>query len=85
MERKRYSDSQFANIIRNWLGEESEDDDNYCRLTESSDDEIDDILIEDAAETDDSRSSSAEEYIQGIYAEALYRVIKKLLSISRTN
>ena len=61
MERKRYSASQSANIIRNWLGEETEDDDSNCSFAESSDDEVDDILIEDAAETDDSSSSSAEE------------------------
>ena len=61
MKRKRYSASHSANIIRNWLGEESEDDDSNCSLAESSDDEVDDILIEDAAETDDSSSISAEE------------------------
>ena len=61
MERKRYSASQSANIIRNWLGEESEDDDSYCSLAKSSDDEVDDILIKDAAKTDNSSSSSAEE------------------------
>ena len=54
MKRKRYSASQFSNIIRNWLGEESEDDGSYCSLAESSDDEVDDILIEGATETDDS-------------------------------
>ena len=54
MERKRYSASQSANIIRNWLGEEFEDSESYCSLAESSDDEVDDILIEDAAEIDDS-------------------------------
>ena len=57
MERKRYSASQSANIIRNWLGEESKDNDTYCSLAESSDDEVDDILIEDAAETDDRQIS----------------------------
>ena len=61
MKRKRYSASQSANIIRNWLGEESEDNDSNCSLAESNDDEVDDILIEDAAETDDSSSSSTEE------------------------
>ena len=61
MERKRYSAFQSANIIRNWLGEESKDDDNYCSLAKSSDDEVDDILIEDAAETDDSSSCSGKE------------------------
>ena len=60
MKRKRYSASQSANIIRNWLGEESEDNNSYCSLAESSDDEVDYILIKDAAETDDSSSSSAE-------------------------
>ena len=49
MKRKRYSASQSLNIIRNWLGEKSEDDDSYCSLAESSDDEVDDILIEVAA------------------------------------
>ena len=57
MERKRYIASPSANIIRNWLGKESEDDDSYCSLAESSDDEVDDILIADAAETDDSSLS----------------------------
>ena len=61
MEKKRYSASQFANIIRNWLRKESEDNDSYCSLAESNDDEVDDISIVDAAETDDSSSSSAEE------------------------
>ena len=61
MERKRYSISQSANIIRNWLEEESENDDGYCSLAELSDDEVDDVLIEDAAETDDNSSSSEEE------------------------
>ena len=60
MERKRYSASQSSNIIRNWLGKESEDDDSYCSLAESSDDEVDDILTEDAVQTDNSSSSSAE-------------------------
>ena len=61
MERKRYSASQSANIIRNCLGEKSEDDNSYCSLAESSDDEVDDILIAGAAETDNSSSSSVEE------------------------
>ena len=73
MERKRYSGSQSADIIRNWLGEESEDDDSYCSLAESSDDEEDDSLIEDAAETDDSSSSSEEEndvYVNSVVSTA---------------
>ena len=61
MEKKRYSASQSANIIRNWLWEETEDDDSNCSFEESSDDEVDDFLIEDAAETDDSNQNSAEE------------------------
>ena len=61
MKMKRHSASQSANIIMNWLGEESEDDDSYCGLAESSDDEVDNILIEDAAKSDNSSSSGAEQ------------------------
>ena len=58
---ERYSATQSANLIRSWLEEDSEDDDTYCSIAESSDDEIQDVLVEDAAEADDSSSSSAEE------------------------
>ena len=48
-------------IISHWLGEESEDDGSYYSLAESSNDEVDDILIKDAAEIDDSSPNSAAE------------------------
>ena len=58
---ERYSASQSANLIRSWLEEDSEEDDTYCSIAESSDDEIENVFVEDAAEADDSSSSSAEE------------------------
>ena len=61
MGRKKYSDFQSVSIISHWLGEESEDDDSYCSLAELSNDEVDNILIKDAAEIDDSSPSSAAE------------------------
>ena len=40
---KSNSASQSANLIRSWLEEDSEDDDTYCSIAESSDDEIEDV------------------------------------------
>ena len=57
---ERHSASQSANLIRSWLEEDSEDDDTYCSIAESSNDKIEDLLVEDAAEADDSSSSCAE-------------------------
>ena len=57
---ERYSASQSVNLIRSWLEEDSEYDDTYCSIAESSDDKIEDVLVEDAAEADNSSSSSAE-------------------------
>ena len=76
MERKRYSASQSANIIRNWLGEESEDDYRSCSLVATSDDEVNDILIENAAKTDNS-SSSNDAFINSVVSTASIKYLGK--------
>ena len=68
MDRKIHFASQPANTIKDWLGEESEDDGSNCSSIGSSDDEaesnideVSDSLNKDEAEADNSCSSSEKE------------------------